>query len=1849
MIPVALLLIAWMGVGVVCYALKRPGLLSLPWVAPAAMSAFALVGAVVVSAYLGIAFRGHGATEVAWTGIRAVTASAPLDVGGHSDSAVLGWPTGAFSPRLRIIPAGQQTIDLEISGASAFVRANGGYLNGEPLPLNQTVDLGNGSHPAENPPAMAFSVTVQRHWFFWRELLILPNGSAPIAIPLRRLSRDRVVSLGLLVEREANRLRSSDEAQPATENHKGAQLAAQLENWADGILLLIPAWGDQFLALDSGKAYTKNLELPAHLSVIWPRHSLPIEITRRSLNDALELLFAPPWRASTPLPPVNGDAADQTLTVTGRVLPGDRAFLLPLAGALADSRNDLHLDGDLFKGCAAQRDADLNPYFQLSTPQAPRWANVTCEQTVTAGLSDLEFATVRDLPHLGTINLGLGIAWLTLTLSLWQCLQRLRPADRWVLGAIVLSLWLILLFRGILAFRYALEPRALDSLAVQGVCGALLALAVAPGFILLAGPMWRDQSLDPSRKRTAALKMLGNALALAVAGIVEASLARSLWPNVPSSYYPIKSVAHVFTVTLLGFSSFALFFCFVAFEYILPADRSSLRFFQQLIRGLFSVYHRVAIDLGPKLWDTVEDKPVYGSGGRSGHDAADFWWKFAAICVGTFLLMGAVFVFLARDFLGTSKFIQEILAPLLFLWIPICFLLSARRVFPPGARTKVNWLKCGAIVFAILFLSVFCFPFSVHDVGGIMATLGVFIPTAILLFLGGRPFRLQWIPMGLLILVVVFFGLLYVNFAVTVGPLSIFGETAAARILAWKEGGKAQEYIPFATNEEGADAPLPVTRRHLSDAIEHSRENSMIAHEGRLFGLGYGNAPTRRSLVRQDTIQFDSTFSFFVLSEHGWVGGIAILLLYFTPLVLILISAREVFDVGHGLAMVVAGSFVFAGLSHAGMNWGVLPFTGRNLPLLSANSLSDLLLWVILFAIAVQAINWRVTGRDDVLDDTDSLIAGPKDNPASRRLWMKWLGILVLPIGLLLWEGTAGVFVLRDRSLDKGFDWSGLLATIDSLIAHGDIGLEQTTAGRRIITKSPIPPDTLLGQEILRFNALTEGEKLEGTQGKPDFRTMFSSQWKLDSQTGKSGIHTFDALMSRLVSGVAENTRRRPLLFEVSAPDQWADEDETVPAVGTSYTLSSNRAYNTHINFRTGVGPGDFPEVSLRGTSRGTYAVRGPNFEFFLPDKPASKAESRAVLLGDDGRAGILLVAPGDPSISRALVQLRFHALPKRSPIVKPLGEFEVRDDGLYFRSDRIILTVHKAGNSSTTRLATETFRRLDSGDVIETRDALPGNLRPRMAISHRSRGGLIGSAWIGGNWVAAYDPDPSLPWTRQLTEAASYEWRSNTPADFHKRYGILTLDRALQQSAQQFTATHGRSWHVHLIEKYGVRQALPPRVALSILKLPDGEVLAIGGWPRMSSGSHSLIEPGGEIVPNWRWLEEYAPKSIRQRYSGDRNFDRLLMGSSTKPLWATAALAVHPRLPELLAVTGPDGSENEVFGIQIDPGWYITHLSRSLRGQTWCDFTSYLAMSDNRFHVRLGFLALTDPGPQGGFLEGSSRPASSPERESIDGGRSAWKRYPDFPQEMAFGEANHEQMKAVSGRPLAQHLRGMYGIGVETGDLRPHRYSFWTGNEADDRPSNTAGRDAFEHGLFAPITPQTPQFKLDAISTPREYISLLLGGGSNLWANVDFAGAFATAVQGSAVTPHITQSKPSKSAREEFPSASAAIRPGLAAVVNDPHGTAHPYLAATHAAEFFKSLEKDNIKVYAKTGTLGESKSLPDTSRLVLALVRWDSSGKTIANGLVFSMVVERGKPGLRPSIWANLSYPRRQQFETT
>ena len=515
----------------------------------------------------------------------------------------------------------------------------------------------------------------------------------------------------------------------------------------------------------------------------------------------------------------------------------------------------------------------------------------------------------------------------------------------------------------------------------------------------------------------------------------------------------------------------------------------------------------------------------------------------------------------------------------------------------------------------------------------------------------------------------------------------------------------------------------------------------------------------------------------------------------------------------------------------------------------------------------------------------------------------------------------------------------------------------------------------------------------------------------------------------------------------------------------------------------------------------------------------------------------------------------------------------------------------------------------------------------------------LAGQAWVRGRVVLRSRSD--MPWLDDLVQALAKDAGHGLLPGAQKVQ--LTLIPRLQDSSQSFIEAHGRTLHQEILADPVIQREVqkgerslalvrPRRVAVAMVSIPDGKVLALGSWPR-PSGAGTWKQIGDEWMPEGEWIRTKAPLSLRTAYSVDHNFSTsVAMGSASKPLWATVALRLHPELDSTFAVQGGPSLEHDVFGIPLGMPWEGDHAAGVV------DFSTYLQKSSNRYQVRLGFLALADR--EGGRLRLHGGGASDRE---LFGGKPGM--VPNFPSGIGFSKDHPATFMSLHKTPMAEMFQSTFGIRVESitsskgFPIAPRKPSLWTGRESDDLviPSDPDG--------FWVIAPEATNFELDRLSTnapkelqadgtgPRAFVSLLLGSRKNRWSNVEFCGAFGTAVTGMPIVPHIIEGLPPSTDRKPF-KVSAPLQRGLAGVLL-PGGTAFSSLGP-EARAALDELRHAGIKAYAKTGTLLESDepgtdlTRRQTSRIVLALV--NESPRNRGKGVVISILAERAakKSGL-------------------
>jgi hypothetical protein len=315
------------------------------------------------------------------------------------------------------------------------------------------------------------------------------------------------------------------------------------------------------------------------------------------------------------------------------------------------------------------------------------------------------------------------------------------------------------------------------------------------------------------------------------------------------------------------------------------------------------------------------------------------------------------------------------------------------------------------------------------------------------------------------------------------------------------------------------------------------------------------------------------------------------------------------------------------------------------------------------------------------------------------------------------------------------------------------------------------------------------------------------------------------------------------------------------------------------------------------------------------------------------------------------------------------------------------------------------------------------------------------------------------------------------------------------------------------------------------------------------------------------------------------------------------------------LRVRGAKEPEEHAFGIQIPGGPWKTEFSHGSDGSEWCDFTGFLTYSNNRYQVRQGLLALALPGADGVPQDAG---ASDSTAEAM-GDRRPWRRTPKFDPEIGFSASQRDKVYNLQQSRLAKQWESMYGVPAEN-RTRIHR-SFWTGDALHEEKLGHRGLDF--------ISPPAPNFAWNTIETPRIYISMLLGGATNRWANVDFAGAYATAVTGRPYVPHILEIPNDQviadPARDHFWEIAEKLHPGSEGAVTQ--GTLRGTIKPT-VLDSLRSIA--GVKIYAKTGTLDSGgPDATETSRVGMAIVRWDASGRVVKKGVAISLVIENSHVG--------------------
>jgi len=1566
-------------------------------------------------------------------------------------------------------------VDVSDSNAFLYHSAMNGFVNGEIIGP-QGIDLVVGGK------AIRFRLTSE--WLIWKYIEITDGGQTLIKIPKSRPSKDQVTSLATLISIYA-----------PSDDRNNFQALEDLKRVSDEVKILERPTGEARILTREMDHRVACSPPDCGFSLVWSASPTRFQVDLAK-GGAVRLDFVAPYRSISPRPP---DESDGELLITGRPLPGDFAFGLPL-GDQEPLRDKVKViaasDGRLVltKGSDPPRGAP-GP-----TPYGVKIRSTQEESIIEGRAVDLLFGVSQESFVFARLVGFLTLAGFIFLLAAGVASVRLTVEDVWPVVGLASAIWTILVLRLLFALRFSIEIIHVDGHAVSGVALALVTLTLLPLLMFVIAGHARGKPLARAARFSIGQAMILLGLLTAAGLFLKTG---TLWSNLAQEYEPSLSWMQLLLLSgvigsLLGY----MFLGIVRPRHIDLITRKAIELPKRFV-GFFQ-----------RLWKQLAEK-------------SPAFWVFLVTAMTLVAALVTILLNVAAGiFFGNSgKALTQVLIPL-----PAYLLLLGFAFGLAGVSRRIVGTGLHGIAAFFVVLLLIVVPFGLADNGNIFAGGAVLTSVGLITAVAGVStgnINLRGFGTGIAVMLLLAFGTLQL-FLKDVLPLSILPRTAQARILAYQKGQDVQHYLLTSeVRRESGDLRF----QDLTSSSQHQWENQAMAHEAGLLGFGFGRAPVRQSRIRLDTVQYDSLYSFYVIGDHGLLGGLWLLMLYASPMVILLYGGRRNFDVGYSVSLFVFMLLFFEGVTQAAMNLGLLPLTGRNFPLLAVHSFGgDVLRWSLLIFVAVLALFWRY-GRDGAPADGPVLFtfSRPNGQPASTgsryaqimsyaRPLVRVGALMALPGLLIFLVAIASFQVWRDREFDAPMSLNKLARDVEVLVDNGVV----------TVTGSPEEPKLTLNEKKFDSSVVLGGldNKLVGRQ-VAEFNAMPVAQ-RLGDPISLISIQDLSSIADRnQYLAFLENIRRRPTarpgrpsrnIFRLRRIETGGDGDggqQTEPRVAVEF----NPDYNFRFSFK----------------------------------EPTEKDDVPTVLFSGDNKK-------------------------------------------------------------------------------------------------------LIGAAWNKGRWVTAYLNEPEgLPWADQLASSLKSEWKNLGSSEALRRYGVLTLDRALHASALRFMDTKGRELHAaQLARTVGSRtplSKLPARVGLTILKLgttPEsrgglptshGEIAALGGYPRVTPGNRWI---GVNDLPPSSLVETLFPIELQRRYLGDRNFDtNLVMGSSTKPLWAASVIALHPNIDTQLRVSGSNTREGTVFGIPIvdanDPARFW-----SVAPTGWVDLRTYLAKSDNRYQVRLGFLGLAEK--TGGPVDLTGAPTSS-RNESLAGARPRpIGRTPRFVPQIGFSAENPQAMHHLDSTALAGKLRSMYAAEVASGPESDRYYkgqlvSFWTMSEKDDLSEGFARSNKVEPdplrgaSLLHGIMPARANLGLDRISSPREFVSTLLGGQSNRWSNVQIAAAFATSVSGIPILPHIVKSaqEPEFVAREEsFPSISEKLAPGLADVIF--RGTATATLTQTGAMQFLTRLREMGYEIYGKTGTLrdetgvvGAGDEVP-TSRFVLAIVKFSNRAQgKVSSGLVFSIFGER------------------------
>ncbi len=213
-----------------------------------------------------------------------------------------------------------------------------------------------------------------------------------------------------------------------------------------------------------------------------------------------------------------------------------------------------------------------------------------------------------------------------------------------------------------------------------------------------------------------------------------------------------------------------------------------------------------------------------------------------------------------------------------------------------------------------------------------------------------------------------------------------------------------------------------------------------------LFSLPFSG----RAIAAREAVT-DNVYSVFVLAEHGFAGGVALLFVYVVLagalLVAAWIAARTFAELPRALLLTACAAFIAVpALYMIGANVGVVALTGQNLPLLGLRSGADvaLFVWIVMLAVAALPRADRKSVKDIQRDSEYSR------QMSRAQAMLATVGVVILLLAVAL---VRPIWAATHAQVGPSFRLDGYATALEALVSAGDLRVQ----GGRIMANPTKP------------------------------------------------------------------------------------------------------------------------------------------------------------------------------------------------------------------------------------------------------------------------------------------------------------------------------------------------------------------------------------------------------------------------------------------------------------------------------------------------------------------------------------------------------------------------------------------------------------------------------------------------------------------------------------------------------------------------------------------------------------------------------------------------------------------------